>query len=222
MASAREARRSPSALKPRSSRNTASVCWPSVGGGVRTAPGVSDSLTGTPSTRSGPIVACSTLAIISRAASWGSANTSSRSRTDPHGTPAVGQPSIQDWRGVAAAAGRRERPQLVVVGDALAVGGEPLVVGQLRDRAEPAPLVVVADREHEIAVRRGERFVGHDASDGDCRVAAGPCRSRNRCRPDRSAARPPNRASRRRRAVRGRCARARAAPAVRPARRTCR
>ena len=35
----------------------ASVCCPSVGGGVRMAPGVSDNLTGTPSAFNGPIVA---------------------------------------------------------------------------------------------------------------------------------------------------------------------
>src|SRR6185503_8497283 len=81
-------------LSARSCCNTAAVCWPRGGGAARTDAGVSESLIGTPSRRSGPIVACSARAIISRAAIWGSLNTSCRSRTDPHGTPAFVSPSI--------------------------------------------------------------------------------------------------------------------------------
>ena len=37
------------------------------------------------------------------------------------------------------------------------------ILRQPRNRAEPAPLIVVADREHEVAVRRREGFIGNDA-----------------------------------------------------------
>src|SRR6185295_15044456 len=81
--------------RPRSCASTESVCSPSVGGAARMAAGVSDSLIGVPSTRMSPAAAWCIGTIISRAASCGSLNTSRRSRTDPHGTPAAVSFSIQ-------------------------------------------------------------------------------------------------------------------------------
>ena len=71
-----------------SSRSTACVCSPRVGGGVRTLPALSPSLTGTPSTYIWPAVGWVMPSTIIRAASCGSESTCARSRTAPHGTPA--------------------------------------------------------------------------------------------------------------------------------------
>ena len=128
------------------------VCCPSVGGAVRTDAGVSDSLIGVPSTCTGPSVACITCSTMWRAAICGSANSSARSRTEPHGTPACVSASIH-WDacsraeafGQQSAAARRS-------GDALPVGGKPFAEIELRDRAESPPQVVVADSQHEVAV----------------------------------------------------------------------
>ena len=73
---------------PRSAVRTFSVCSPSAGGGTRTVPGVSDILTGTPMSFTGPATACCSVWTISRASSCSSVNTSWRFRTDPAGIPA--------------------------------------------------------------------------------------------------------------------------------------
>jgi hypothetical protein len=57
----------------------------------------------------------------------------------------------------------------MAIDDALRVGGKPLAGGQFRETgglAKPAPLIVVADREHHRAVPRVERVVWHDAAVG--------------------------------------------------------
>ena len=64
----------------------------------RTPPGVPDSFTGTPVTRTEPSVACGTESTISRAAVCGSWNTSSNERTAPHGTPASSSNAAQAAR----------------------------------------------------------------------------------------------------------------------------
>ena len=56
-----------------------------------------------------------------------------------------------------------EGPERVIRRDALTVRREPALLGQAGDRAEAAPLLVVADREHEFSVRCRERLVRHDA-----------------------------------------------------------
>ena len=156
--------------------STASVCWPSVGGGVSHArlacPTASDRHAERPA--AAPIVAM-------------------LDRRDhlTRGELRIGEQLLRDRapirtarrpassrRSSAAACCCRSRSATIgrsssYPGHALAVGREPLILGELRDRAEAAPLVVVADGEHEIAVRRGERFVWHDASDGGCPVAPG-------------------------------------------------
>ena len=58
---------------------------------------------------------------------------------------------------------RDDRPQVVVSGYALAIGREARILVEPGHRAELVPLIVGADREHELAVGRRERFVGHDA-----------------------------------------------------------
>src|SRR4029450_1691949 len=61
--------------------------------------------------------------------------------------------------GVPAHTLREDRSELVVAHHALPVGFEPLVAIESSHRAETAPLVVVADCQDEVAVRRRERFV---------------------------------------------------------------
>ncbi len=141
------------------------VCCPSVGGAVRTAPGVSESLTGTPSTRIVPRsrmldgldhVARDELRV---------AETSPTSRTEPHGTPAAPSVAIHSARVRVRSLSADRRPQLVVARHALPVGREPRIRAERVQSARPAeraPLLVVADRDHEVAVARGERLVRHD------------------------------------------------------------
>ena len=85
-----------------------------------------------------------------------------------------------------------QRPQLVVVGARAArlvakrsSAGERLGA---EHPAEPPPLLVVADRDDELAVRRRQTSRTGRWSDGGCPSAPAPCRSRSRCPPGRSAA----------------------------------
>ena len=120
-----------------------------------------------------------------RAATCGSANSSPRSRTEPHGTPAAVSRSIQCAAGAATKPRVEDRTELAVRGDALAVGREPILRRDVRHAAEAPPLVVVADRQHELAVRGRERLVRHDRRMAVAHPRRRRLRWRSRCRPGR-------------------------------------
>ena len=127
-----------------------------MGGGVRIDAGVSDSFNGVPSTRIAPTIGCSSSAIIVARGDLRIGKQlveiAHRSARDPGSR----EPLDPVRARLGAEPRRHERPQLVVGEDALPVGGEPLVLGDSRHGTEAAPLIVVADRQHELAVGRAK------------------------------------------------------------------
>ena len=105
--------------------------------------------------RIGPAVAWAVCCTISRAASWGSASTSSTARTGPHGTPAPTSAVVHSAR-VRCAHGATQSASTPTVSHAALVCREPRVTGrrleETGDATESLPLFVVPDGKHHRAV----------------------------------------------------------------------
>ena len=90
-----------------------------------------------------------------RAFTCGSSNTCARLLIGPFGTPAASSNSTQSCVVRLAKICVQQARDLVAVLDALAVGGEARIVGELRaagDLAELAEEIVVAAGEDDVAV----------------------------------------------------------------------